>query len=266
MIKVPTVGLAVYQWETTMRLAGVVGAIALAAVVQVFALSAHGETIAVPENQGPWGFNAAAPVGQQGVYADLANALSRRLDMSVKVEFVPYGRMLEGVRTGQFDYSFAVVSPALAEAGPFITMVAKIPMIAVARKGLKLASLDDLHSFESVGLLRGGSCGKAVDSDPAIHLASQDNYEVAIRKLAAGRLDGWCSSKAGFDYALGNLHMADQMGNKFEYGEVNIGLQASHAKAGTPEADRMAHAVADLVAEETAGRVFMQYLGKTYSP
>ncbi len=249
-----------------MRLTSIVAAIALAIGLKVSAMPASAATIAVPENLGPWGLSAAFETGQRGVYADLADALARRVDLPIKVEFVPYGRMLEGVRTGEFDYAFGVVSPAIEAVGPFIAMVGKLPMVAVARKGLKLSNVADLHGFDTVGFLRGGSCGQLIDGDPSIHRMSQDSYETAIRKLASGRLDGWCSVKAGFDYALNNLGMTDQIGDQFNYGSASLGLQASQAKAGTSEAKVMAQAVAGLVDDGTASLIFTHYLGKAYPP
>ena len=184
----------------------------LLATLLLAAAPARAVTIAVPENVAPWGLSASEPIGHHGVFADLAEALAAKVHVPVEVKFVPWGRMLQSVRTGEMDFAFGLVTPTTMGAAPFTTIVGKVPMIAVARKGLALASLDDLRGFKEVGFLRGGSCGAAVDGDPAIHRTAQDNYEAAIRKLAAGRLDAWCSIKAGFSYTLDGLNMRQQMG------------------------------------------------------
>ena len=164
------------------------------------------------------------------------------------------------------DYAFGVVSPAITEAGQFIALVCKVPMVAVAREGLSLKKLDDLHNFTEVGYLRGGSWGAVVDGDAAIHRVSQDNYDSAIHKLAAGRLDGWCSIKAGFTYALNNLKMTADMGDQLDYGEVKMGLQVTSAKAGSAEAKELAGVVEKLVSDGTTGQIFAHYVGAPYTP
>lgn len=239
---------------------------AILAILLLGAAPARAVTIAVPENVGPWGLSASEPLGHQGIYADLAEALAARVHIPVDVKFVPYGRMLQGVRTGELDFAFGLVTPTTMEAAPFTTMVGKVPMIAVARKGLTLASLGDLRGFKEVGFLRGGSCGPAVDQDPAIHRTAQDNYEVAIRKLAVGRLDGWCSIKAGFIYALSGLDMRTQMGPELEYGAIWIGLQVTASKQQSADAKELSAALDTLVSEGVAGQIFTRYLGEPYPP
>ena len=138
--------------------------------------------------------------------------------------------------------------------------------MAVARKGLSLKTLDDLHGFTEVGYLRGGSCGAVVDGDAAIHRVSQDSYDSAIHKLAAGRLDGWCSIKAGFTYALNGLKMTADVGDQLDYGEVKIGFQVTNGKADSTEAHDLTAAVDKLVSDGVAGKIFTTYLGSPYSP
>lgn len=239
----------------------------LIAGIAVFAVSrAQAATIGVPENLAPFGLAAANPEGQRGIYADLADAIAKNTQIPIELKFMPYGRMLQELKTGGVDYAFGVVSPAIAEAGPFIAFVSKVPMVAVARKGLSLKKLDDLHNFTEVGYLRGGSCGAVVDGDAAIHRVSQDNYDSAIHKLAAGRLDGWCSIKAGFTYALNNLKMTADMGDQLDYGEVKMGFQVTSAKAGSPEAKELATVVEKLVSDGIAGQIFTHYVGAPYTP
>jgi ABC-type amino acid transport substrate-binding protein len=238
----------------------------LAGIALLAAWHVQAATIGAPENLAPFGLSAANPVGQRGIYADIADAVAAHTKVPVEIRFMPYGRMLQELKTGEVDYAFGVVSPAIAEAGPFIAVVAKVPMIAVARKGLSLKSLDDLHGFTEVGYLRGGSCGPLVDGDAAIHRVSQDNYDSAIQKLAAGRLDGWCSIKAGFVYALNNLKMDAEIGDELDYGEVKMGFQVTSAKADSPEAKELAGVVEKLVGDGTVGQIFTHYVGSPYHP
>ncbi len=239
----------------------------LIAGIAVLAVSrAQAATVGVPENLPPFGLAAANPEGQRGIYADLADAIAKNTHVPIELRFMPYGRMLQELKTGGVDYAFGVVSPAIAEAGPFIAVVSKVPMVAVARKGLSLKKLDDLHNFTEVGYLRGGSCGPLVDGDAAIHRVSQDNYDSAIHKLAAGRLDGWCSIKAGFTYALNNLKMTADMGDELDYGEVKMGFQVTSAKAGSPEAQELDKVVEKLVSDGTTGQIFTHYVGAPYTP
>jgi ABC-type amino acid transport substrate-binding protein len=223
-------------------------------------------SIAVPQNVAPWGMTADLPDGQRGIYADMADAVARRSKTPIEVKFVPYGRMLEGVRSGEFDYAFGVVSPITSTAAPFTAIIAKVPMVAVARKGLSLKTVADLHGFADVGYLRGGSCGAVIDNDQAIHRTSQDSYDLGIRKLAAGRLDAWCSIKAGFVYTLAKTEMADKIGDQLEYGEVKIGMQVTRAKVDTTDAKEIGAIVDGLVADGTAGQIFTRYVGTPYKP
>jgi ABC-type amino acid transport substrate-binding protein len=233
---------------------------------QAFTIKAHAVTLAVPENLAPWGLAASQPPGQRGIYADLADALAKESHTPIEVRFLPYGRMLQEIKSGNVDYAFGLIGPATSEAAPFVTVVAKVPMVAVARKDLALKSLADLHGFKEVGFLRGGSCGKDIDADPLVHRAAQDSYETAIRKLAAGRLDGWCSIKAGFSYALSALKMEDQIGDQIEYAKVQIGFQVTPGKRDTIETKELAATVDRLVQSGMTDKIFTRYLGATYRP
>ena len=194
------------------------------------------------------------------------NGIGGRKAINLEIRFVPYGRMLQEVKSGELDYAFGVVGPAVQEAGPFLTIVGKVPMVAVARQGLALKTLADLHNFNEVGFLRGGSCGALVDSDTAIKRVAQDSYESAIRKMAAGRLDGWCSVKAGFTYTLGTIKLDAPLGDQIDYGEVKIGFQVTSAKAESAEARQMATLVDKIVSDGVAGQIFTRYVGAPYPP
>ena len=244
----------------------IVSHLLIAAIALLAGARTQAATIGVPENLPPFGFTAASPEGQRGIYADMADAIAAHTHVPIELKFMPYGRMLQELKTGGVDYAFGVISPAIADAGPFIATVSKVPMVAVARKGLSLKTLADLHNFTEVGYLRGGSCGPVVDGDAAIHRVSQDNYDSAIHKLAAGRLDGWCSIKAGFTYALNNLKMTADMGDQLDYGEVRMGFQVTSAKAGSAEAKELAGVVEKLVGDGVTGQVFTRYVGAPYTP
>ncbi len=227
---------------------------------------AHATVIAVPENAAPWGLTADLPPGQRGIYADLADAVARHTKAPIAIKFVPYGRMLEGVRLGEFDYAFGVVSPITSTAAPFTAVIAKVPMMAVARKGLSLKTVGDLRNFAEVGYLRGGSCGALIDDDRAIHRVSQDSYLSAIRKLSVGRLDAWCSIRAGFIYTLNKTDLAEKIGDQLNYGEVEIGLQVTRSKLDTTEAKDVGAVIDLLLKEGTVGKIFSQYVGTSYNP
>jgi ABC-type amino acid transport substrate-binding protein len=238
----------------------------IAGVALFAALHAQAATIGVPENMPPWGLSSTLPVAQRGIYADMADAIVARVKEPVEIRFVPYGRMLQEVKSGELDYAFGVIGPATTGAGPFITIIGKVPMVAVARKGLTLKTLADLHGFTEVGYLRGGSCGAAVDGDTAINRVAQDGYDSAIRKMAAARLDGWCSVKGGFTYALSALKMEAEIGDQIDYGEVKLGFQVTGAKAESAEAHAMSAVVEKLVSDGVAGQIIAHYLGAPYPP
>jgi ABC-type amino acid transport substrate-binding protein len=243
-----------------------VSRLSIAAIALFGLVQAQAATIGVPENVPPWGFSAASPAHERGIYGDLADAIVANIHTPVAIAFVPYARMFQQVKTGEVDYAFGVVSPAISAAGPFIAVFAKAPMIAIARKGLSLKTLEDLRGFGEIGYLRGGSCGPVVDGDAAIHRVGQDNYDSAIRKLAAGRLDAWCSIKPGFTYALNNLKMAADMGDEVDYSEVKIGIQVTAAKAESAEAHELQTVVEKLVSDGTAGKIVAHYVGSPYPP
>ena len=238
----------------------------IAGIVLCGAVQVQATTIGVPENLGPWGISPTLPEDQRGIYVNLAEAIATHTSVPIEIKFVPYGRMLQQVKSGELDYAFGVVGPATSDAGKFTTIVGKVPMVAVARKGLALKSLDDLHQFSEVGYLRGGSCGAMIDADTDIKRVPQDSYESAIRKMAAGRLDGWCSIKAGFTYTLSTLKLDAELGDQLEYGEVKIGFQVTNGKAESAEAHELTTVTGKLVSDGEAGKIFTRYLGSPYTP
>jgi ABC-type amino acid transport substrate-binding protein len=238
----------------------------IAGMVLCAVLPAQAVTIGVPENLPPWGLSSSLPIGERGIYVDVADDVVSRSHQPFDVKFVPYGRMIPLIKDGELDYAFGVISPATTAAAPFLAVIGKAPMVAVARKGLSLKTLADLHGFSEVGYLRGGSCGAEVDGDTAIKRTGQDSYESAIRKLAAGRLDAWCSLKPGFVYALGQLKMEADMGEQLDFGEYKIGMQVTGAKAESAEAHQLAAIISDMISDGTMGKIFTRYVGAPYTP
>jgi ABC-type amino acid transport substrate-binding protein len=105
-----------------------------------------------------------------------------------------------------------------------------------------------------------------VDEDAAIKRVAQDSYDSAIRKLASGRIDGWCSAKPGFVYALGKLKMEAEMGEQLDYGEAKIGFQVTGTKAESAEAHEFTITAEKLVTDGVAGQIFTHYVGSPYAP
>src|SRR3984957_9401404 len=86
------------------------------------ALQAQAATIGVPENLGPWGLSPSLPEDQRGIYVNLAEAIKASTTVPIEIRFVPYGRMLQEMKSGDLDYPFAVVGPLTPDRGRFPAM------------------------------------------------------------------------------------------------------------------------------------------------
>lgn len=143
----------------------------------------------------------------QGIDCDIIREMARRMGVSVTIELVPWRRLIELIRTGGCDGGFSLFSTP--ERRRFARFADGTPIhestfyLYVRPEGaFRFESLDDLAG-KAIGVNRGFfiSC----DFDRAVaegrfSLDAVEGVTVNLRKLAAGRIDGFVANADEVSY------------------------------------------------------------------
>src|SRR4051794_37436297 len=90
------------------RKSWIVSHLLVAGIALLAASRAQAAIIGVPENLPPFGLGGANPEGQRGIYADMADAIAAHTQIPIQIKAMPYGRMLQELKTGGVEYAFGV--------------------------------------------------------------------------------------------------------------------------------------------------------------
>lgn len=159
----------------------------------------------------PWGFFAPSTQQMQGIWVDVADALSRDTHQLVEVRLAPYARVWRDLAHSRTDISFLIRSPQ--REGKFIPVahLFDFSSVILTRKGIVVDSYDDLSRLR-IGILQGIQLNPRFDQDTQLLKIPFRNYEILLHLLAVGRLDAVAGNSVSLAYLVHQRHLERQVG------------------------------------------------------
>ncbi len=146
----------------------------------------------------------------QGVHWDYMAMLSAKSGLCMRPRLLPYARIWQSLELGVSDLSIAFSSPDRGINFERVALIRKVQTVVIARKGIKLASYDDLKNIR-IGKTRGTKLSDRFDSDQNLQLLELNGYEQAIKMLVAGRIDAIAGSSLVLTYQLAQHDALNEM-------------------------------------------------------
>jgi polar amino acid transport system substrate-binding protein len=174
----------------------------------------------------PWASQDPKSGRVEGVFPDIIAEFQRRTGLEVQIELQPFARIPRELENGRQDCTILVWNDQWA---PFMVrgeLITPHPMGVIARKGIKLRSMDDLHGL-SVSVLRGLSLGQSFDNNPSIHRQMDTDYVQGLNKLAHSRLDAVAGALPTIDYLAKQNGLAETLGERLVVIELLLRFQCA---------------------------------------
>ena len=215
---------------------------------------------------------AAAPYGwldakgqPQGLYPDIAAALARVSGLGIRVEVVPFARAATQVANGAADATLMFSNAFTAGKAHEAWVVFYAAQVVQLRPGLTLVGRSGLAPLR-MGRMNGGCKELSEDTRVAWNFQDLNTQESGVRMLAAGRLDGFCTTTEALADAMGSAGLQA----RFEKAQVlalaskPVWLMLS-PKLSPDLAKRLEAGVRQLQSTGELARIFKARLGPGYT-
>lgn len=197
-----------------------------------------------------------------GIFVDALNELARESGIRISNVMVPKVRGQLMLETGGADLMIGFDSAALLAHARHVAVVASFDVGVVARAGIRLQSLNDLHGL-TVGQLRGADYSRDFVQDGAILKYETNTMAQILRMLAIGRVDAAIGVRESLYYGMRSEGIAPQRVGDF------LALESKqawlHYASGTYDAalaGRLAAAMQRLQAAGTIAAIIQRYAGE----
>jgi len=197
-----------------------------------------------------------------GIFVDVMRELSQASGIAIAASMAPKVRGQAMLQTGSADLMIGFDSPSLQAHARHVALVADFDVGIIARAGVRLKSLSDLHG-KTVGQLRSADYSAAYEQDAAILKYSTNTMEQMMKMLALGRIDAAIGVRESLYYALRNEGIAqDRIGEFLRLESRQAWLHYSKATYQAATADKLAATLERMRAAGTIAAIIQRYAGR----
>jgi len=214
---------------------------------------------------------AASPYGwldaqgqAQGLYPDIAVALAKVSGLTIRVQIVPFARAASLVAKGAADATLMFSNAFTAGKATEALVVFYATQVVQLRPGLTVAGRSGLGPLR-LGRMNGGCQELTEDQRVEWHFQDLNTQESGVQMLAAGRLDGFCTTTEALVHAMTSTGLQ----TRFEKSQVlalaskPVWLMLS-PKVSPDVAKRLEAGVRQLQGNGELARIFKARLGPGY--
>ncbi|HLO78596.1 MAG TPA: transporter substrate-binding domain-containing protein [Magnetospirillum sp.] len=199
----------------------------------------------------PWAANGDAPVG---AFPDLVRHIEQRTGHAITISLQPFARVERDLETGEQDCGILMWSDTRSHLVERGEAVYPMPFGIVARRGLRLASYDDLSRL-TISIIRGLSIHPRFDGDGDLRKDFDKDYQTGLQKMARGRLDAIAGALPTIAYLADQQGYADILGDRLVLTTIPLVLQCSRRSANLDVMPDLNQAIRAMAADGTIARV-----------
>lgn len=216
-----------------------------------------------------WGITIVAPWGPESanaadpsISADIIAEIGRRVGHPFALLAEPYARVLQNIRDDRLDFGLVFRSPDAETYSVYPICLFSVPIVAIARKGISVTRLADLHALPlGIGIIRGVDYGTAFQDDPAIIKSIESDFPQMLRKLRAGRLDGVAGSTVMLMHHSRLTGARDMLGDRLPLTMTEVCIQVPKSRADLPLTQAVTQAARAMIAEGLPEEIVTRYVG-----
>lgn len=210
-------------------------------------------------DQAPWGY-ADARGKPAGVSVELVDELGRRAGIPVRVDLMPRRRLAQEQANNR-DYSAALLAGA-ADVPPQydrLGVLMSYHIVLVQQAGRDATSLD-AYLGRQVGLVESLRVLLPAAVQRKVETVTVGGIEEGLRMLSARRLDGWFMADVVFRASLPEYnYQRGDFGGLIPVLELNSAFFVNRDSPLWPDRDRIAQALAEMIADGTNRRIVDTY-------
>lgn len=203
------------RYDARMHWTSLVKPLVACAIAALFPMGASADaetTISMPLLAAPpygWMDERGQP---QGLYPDIAAALAKASGLTIRVEVVPFARAASLVANGAADATLMFSNAFTAGKVNESLTVFYATQVVQLRPGLSLSGRSGLGPLR-LGRINGGCKELSEDTRVAWRFEDLHTQESGVRLLAAGRLDGFCTTTEALADALVSTGLQSRFDN-----------------------------------------------------
>lgn len=196
-----------------------------------------------------------------GIFVDVIKELARVSGIRIDNAMVPKVRGQVMLQTGGADLMIGFDSAALLAHARHVAPVASFDVGIIARAGVRLQSLGDLHGL-TVGQLRGADYSRAYERDAAILKYDTSTMAQILRMLAMGRVDAAIGVRESLYFGMQSEGIAPQrVGDFLPLESKQAWLHYANRSYDAALAQRLAAALRRMQAAGTIAAIIRRYAG-----
>ena len=196
-----------------------------------------------------------------GIFVDVIDALARESGIRIGNAMVPKVRGQVMLETGDADLMIGFDSAELLAHARHVAPVASFDVGIVARAGVRLRSLSDLHGL-TVGQLRGADYSRAFVQDAAILKYDTSTMAQILRMLVVGRVDAAIGVRESLYFGMRSEGIAPQrVGDFLPLESKQAWLHYANRSYDAALAQRLAASLRRLQAGGTIAAIIRRYAG-----
>ena len=241
-------------------------AIALATIILLFTTLANASekclSMHVVENAFAGYIDNAGQLA--GFHLDFLTALEENSGLCLNKTLLPYSRARRDIKIGRHDGGILAGSADLNADAIYITKLVTSKTVIIPRKGLSLASYQDLLKIK-IGKIRGTGLNEKLDNDSNIAIVYLANYRHGLQLLKKGRIDAIAGNELGLSVTV---RLADNnalnLAGKLDVGERNLWLVLSKKSAQLDKIPTLRKYAQQLVNEGVVDNIIEKYFGEDW--
>lgn len=212
----------------------------------------------------------SAPLGfvdsngdKRGVHIELLKNIEQLSGICIRLELMPYARILHSLEQGQHDGGILFRYPQNSSFIDFVEHVQDMQTIIVANRRFKLSSLASLDGL-IIGKTRGTDLSDTINLAGKLNVVELTNYGQAAALLNKGRIDAIAGSALVLYYQLSHVYIGQEaidFANKLVIGTRAQWLQLAKKTPTSIDVIRLKRATATAVAEPSYKALMQQYYG-----
>lgn len=202
----------------------------------------------------PWAFIDKDSGRSLGVFPAVVSELERRTGFHIRQSYEPFARIDHELETGSQDCTILVWSDSRSRIVEKGELVASHSMGVIARKGVRVASYDDLKG-KTVSVLRGLSLEPRFDADPEIIKDFDSDYILGVRKLAHQRVDAVAGAVPTIQFLARQEGLEDFLGDRLMLVDTPLVLQCSKKSANLDLMPALNKAIRQMRGDGTIERI-----------
>lgn len=210
----------------------------------------------------PWGAEAEQP-DKPSISAAIIHEIGRRMARDFQIDPMPYARLLHRIETDSIDFGLSFRRRDAEAFSAYPVCLFRVPIVAYARKGLRLERYEDLDLLKGgVGIIRGVTYGERFENDPDVTRSVETDFPPMLRKLAAGRLDGVAGSSVVLMHYAKEAAAFDLLGDRILLTLAEACVQVPKARLDAPLTQAVVKVVEAMAAEGWAESLITRYVGQ----